>query len=311
MAFPLLPLERLSVAQVKALAPQRYRNGFHVYYTGGFDASKKQFLSTTPGYMQNGCVFTAVFKYPGQSDLQGGDENFYPLGFGQFDAHQQYFLQLLLHKRNVLVVKNFQDNIVTELLRRENQDLYGFHVLQFVRENDNLNMFMDGELLIPEHTVQGGAEVDEWVVFYTDLQPDNSPYAITEVHYTMDDVASVLETPTYYNIDSNYAFWSSNVYIRVGGYVLWNGTWQPGAMVSAMDSNETKLAGEVQASSTGELVALLKFYKNSCSFQNANDPSTTPNVSITFKSIPITELVIKPNPERFFEYKAVTGEIIY
>ncbi|KAK8768279.1 hypothetical protein V5799_015255 [Amblyomma americanum] len=143
--------------------------------------------------MQNGCVFTAVFKYPGQSDLPGGDENFYPLGFGQFDAHQQYFLQLLLHKRNVLVVKNFQDNIGTELLRRENQDLYGFHVLQFVRENDNLKMFMDGELLIPEHTVQGGAEVDEWVVFSTDLQPVKSPYAITEVHYTMDDVASVLE----------------------------------------------------------------------------------------------------------------------
>ncbi|KAL1467728.1 hypothetical protein MTO96_025959 [Rhipicephalus appendiculatus] len=74
MAFNLLPLDQLSVKQIQMIAAQRPRNGFHAHYTGGFDASKKEFGFITPGYLWHATSITVVFKYPAPSGLKGGPQ---------------------------------------------------------------------------------------------------------------------------------------------------------------------------------------------------------------------------------------------
>lgn len=311
MAYHLIQLEDLTVAQLQILAEQRNRNGFHAHYTGGFDASKKLFGLACPGYMSSGCVLTTAFRYPGPSGLQGQVNDSYPISLGMYKDYKNTYVKVFFAGKDELKVERRYKGNKSLLTTRRARNVEGFHVLEFQRERLNLKVYLDGELLIPARTITGGADIDAHVVLLSDDKLIYAPFVFYESHYTMDHVGSVINVPAFYNPQKDYFFPHESVEITVGGYVLWYGAWRPGQDVAAQNYNGVRLAGTVRNPQVGDLTLLLKFYKDGCTLSDANDTTKVPSVMPSFKSINLKELYVKPDPASFFEFKAVTGQIKY
>lgn len=311
MAFHLIPLQYLTAAQLQVVAEQRNRNGFHAHYTGGFDASRKVFQVTCPSYMRSGCVFTTVFEYPAPSGLQGQPTDHYSISLGKFNQHEETFVKLLFRGKDEVKVEQRHNGNIMALATRNDKAIEGLHVLQFQRENVNLKMYLDGELLIPARSILTDSDTDAHVVLGSDRNLMLAPFVFYESHYTVDNVASAMKVPAFYNPNKNIFFPHLNVEVSVGGYVLWYGAWLPGIDVAAQNNHGTRLAGAVQSPQFGELTLLLKFYKDGCILSNADDTTNIPRLSASFKSISLDELYVKPDPVSFYEFKAVTGYINY
>lgn len=305
MAFSLLPFNRLNVKQVQMVGAQRRRNGFHAYYTGGFDATKKQFGFITPGYLSHGCSITTVFMYPGPSGLPLGSTASYSTNLGQYDKELRSLVALIFEGDNTAYVEHWSDNVKQSAYHLSSRDMKGFHVVQYEVNQSGLQVIVDGESVIPPGTI---TNVAEYTVYYTSSFLDLAPFAFFETHYTMDDVAAIINIPAYYNSTKDYYFRHKHVAISVGGYALWNGTWTPGENVVVTGPG---LAGEVYAPPTGKLVALVKVYSNGVTFTDAQDSSKTPTLSPLTSSIGLSSLYILPSPRNLVEFKAVTGEITY
>ncbi|XP_075543513.1 uncharacterized protein LOC142577973 [Dermacentor variabilis] len=140
MAFHLTPLEDFTVNQLRAIAEQRNRNGFHAYYTGGFDASKKFFQVTCPSYMRSGCVFTTVFGYPAPSGRQGGPDEEYPISLGKFNEHERTFVKLFCRGTQQLKVEQRHNGNTMNLSSWTDRTIEGLHVLQFKKEEVNMQI---------------------------------------------------------------------------------------------------------------------------------------------------------------------------
>ncbi|XP_065309387.2 uncharacterized protein [Dermacentor albipictus] len=136
MAFSLLPFDRLSVKQLHIVAAQRRRNGFHAYYTGGFDATRKQFGFITPGYLLRGCSITTVFLYPSPGATAGGSKTMYATNLGQYSKHLRYLVSLTFKGDTDAYVEYWYANVKQSGYDLSSRDLKGFHVVQYeVNEN--------------------------------------------------------------------------------------------------------------------------------------------------------------------------------
>ncbi|KAL1427709.1 hypothetical protein MTO96_017145 [Rhipicephalus appendiculatus] len=307
MAFNLLPLDQLSVKQIQMIAAQRPRNGFHAHYTGGFDASKKEFGFITPGYLWHATSITVVFKYPAPSGLKGGPQATYSIELGQYDKHFQSHVALNFKGDKEAYVEYYLNNRHQSRYDLVRRDMNGFHAVQYEVKNNDLQVTVDGESLIP---AGGITNVVDFTVFYTTSHLDYAPFVLFESHFTMDDVASIIQIPAWYNKGQEYYFPHTNVHITVGGYALWNGTWTPGTKLQAINKS-SRMASEVDVPPSGKVVALVKFYRTGVTFADARDASKTPDMSRRYYSVPLADLYIRPNPLTLVEFRAVTGEIDY
>ncbi|XP_065309386.2 uncharacterized protein [Dermacentor albipictus] len=306
MAFSLLPFDRLSVKQLHIVAAQRRRNGFHAYYTGGFDATRKQFGFITPGYLLRGCSITTVFLYPSPGATAGGSKTMYATNLGQYSKHLRYLVSLTFKGDTDAYVEYWYANVKQSGYDLSSRDLKGFHVVQYEVNENGLQVIVDGESVIPPGTITG---VDEYTVYYTNSTLELAPFAFFESHYTMDDVAAIINVPAYYNSSKEFYFDHDNVDISAGGYALWNGTWSPGQDVIVSGEG---LAGKLYVPETGKLVALVKVYRSSATFfSDADNPSKPPTVLASNNSFGLSSLRIQPSPHNLVEFKAVTGEITY
>ncbi|KAH6920061.1 hypothetical protein HPB50_028951 [Hyalomma asiaticum] len=86
---------------------------------------------------------------------------------------------------------------------------------------------VDGESVIPAGRI---TNVADFTVFFTDSNLDYAPFVFFETHYTMDDVAAIINLPAWYNKNGDYTFGHTGASISAGGYALWNGTWAPKTM---------------------------------------------------------------------------------
>ncbi|XP_070392101.1 uncharacterized protein [Dermacentor albipictus] len=189
MAFSLLPFDRLSVKQLHIVAAQRRRNGFHAYYTGGFDATRKQFGFITPGYLLRGCSITTVFLYPSPGATAGGSKTMYATNLGQYSKHLRYLVSLTFKGDTDAYVEYWYANVKQSGYDLSSRDLKGFHVVQYEVNENGLQVIVDGESVIPPGTITG---VDEYTVYYTNSTLELAPFAFFESHYTMDDVAAII-----------------------------------------------------------------------------------------------------------------------
>ncbi|XP_065309381.1 uncharacterized protein [Dermacentor albipictus] len=310
MAYHLTPLEDLTAKQLEVIAEQRNRNGFHAYYTGGFDASKKFFQVTCPSYMRTGCIFMTVFEYPAPSGLKGGPDEDYPISLGTFNDHEGTFVKLIFRGTDELKVEQRRNGNTMNIDTWKERTTKGLHVLHFVKKEDQLEMLIDGYSPI-YRKILVGSDIESHVVLGSHRNLMLAPFVFYESHYTLDDVAPAIKIPAFYNPSANFFFPHVNVQVAAGGYVLWYGAWLPGTDVAALGRNGTPLAGAVQSPQVGEFKLLLKFYKDGCTLTNADDTSNVPTLSRSFKSIKMDELFVRPNPVSFYEFKAVTGYINY
>lgn len=307
MAFNLLPLDQLSVKTIQMVAAQRGRNGFHAHYTGGFDASQREFGFFTPGYLWHATSITVVFKYPAPSGLKAGPQATYTVSLGQYDKHLVSHLDLTFKGDKEAYVDYYLNRRQHSRYDLVSRDMNGFHAIRYEVNNNDLQVTVDGEALIPAGAI---TNVVDFTVFSTNKSLDYAPFVLFETHYTMDDVAAIIKIPAWYNKGTDFNFTHTNVSITVGGYALWNGTWTPGEKVTAVDSS-TRIGSALEVPQSGKLVALLKFYRTGYSFADAGDSSKTPGLSKTFYSASLSSLYIRPNPLTLVEFRAVTGEINY
>ncbi|XP_065309382.1 uncharacterized protein [Dermacentor albipictus] len=140
MAYHLTPLEDLTAKQLEVIAEQRNRNGFHAYYTGGFDASKKFFQVTCPSYMRTGCIFMTVFEYPAPSGLKGGPDEDYPISLGTFNDHEGTFVKLIFRGTDELKVEQRRNGNTMNIDTWKERTTKGLHVLHFVKKEDQLEI---------------------------------------------------------------------------------------------------------------------------------------------------------------------------
>ncbi|KAH7969396.1 hypothetical protein HPB52_017676 [Rhipicephalus sanguineus] len=274
---------------------------------GGFDASKREFGFITPGYLWHATSITVVFNYPAPSGLKAGAQATYSIRLGQYDRHLRDFVALTFKGEKEAYVEYIRNNRQQSQFPLVRRDMNGFHVIQFEVNNNDMQVTVDGEPLIPAGDVNN---VVDFTVFYTNSNLDYAPFVLFETHYSMDDVAAIIQIPAWYNKSQEYNFHHTGVSVTVGGYALWNGTWTPGSKVIAVSSS-SGVGGEVEVPQSGKMVALLKFYRNGCTFADARDSSKTPTVSNAFYSVRMAVLYIRPNPQTLVEFRAVTGEINY
>nr|XP_054930522.1 uncharacterized protein LOC126537929 isoform X1 [Dermacentor andersoni] len=305
MAFSLLPFDQLNVKQLQMVAAQRRRNGFHAYYTGGFDATKKQFGFITPGYLLQGCSITTVFMYPSPGGAAGGSSTTYRTNLGQYNKHLRSSVTLTFEGYTDAYVEYWYENVKQSGYDLSSRDMKGFHVVQYEVNQNGLQVIVDGESVIPPGTITG---VDEYTVYYTNSILEFAPFAFFEAHYTMDDVAAIINIPAYYNSDKDFFFHHDNVDISVGGYALWNGTWSPGQDVTVIGDG---LAGDFYVPQTGKLVALVKVYRNgSTFFSDSDDPLTAPTVKASNNCFGLYSLRILPSPHNLVEFKAALQRLL-
>ncbi|KAL1427706.1 hypothetical protein MTO96_017142 [Rhipicephalus appendiculatus] len=172
MAYHLIVLKDLTVAQLKIIAEQRNRRGFHAHYTGGFDASRKNFNLYCPGYMTNGCSLTTVFH------------DSYPILLGQYNIYRDTYVRLLFAGADELQVQRRYKGNSSHFSTQRSKNLEGIHVLEFKRELLNMKVFLDGDLLLPARSITDGADLDAHVVLCSVENLNYSPFVFYESHYT-------------------------------------------------------------------------------------------------------------------------------
>lgn len=311
MAFHQLVLEDLTVPQLQVVAEQRNGKGFHVHYTGGFDASRKNFRLACPGYLVSGCVLTTVFQYPAPSGLKGQQNDTYPVFLGQYNDFRKTYVKFHFAGKDELKVERRYKGNKSLLLTRRSKNVEGIHVLEFVRELLNLKVYLDGELLLPARTITDGSDIDAHVVLGTEDDLTYCPFVFYESHYTMPNVEAVFKIPAFFNKNLDYCFPHKNLEVAAGGYILWYASWTPGADVAAENYRGDRFAGSVRNPQLGDLRLLLKVYESGCTLSDANDSSSVPSLARNVKSVDLNGVLVRPNPVSFYEFKAVTGQITY
>ncbi|XP_075543515.1 uncharacterized protein LOC142577974 isoform X2 [Dermacentor variabilis] len=100
-----------------------------------------------------------------------------------------------------------------------------------------------------------------------------------------------LTDPAYFNSVKNYFFSHQGVWLRMGGYALWNGKWKPGTKVSARDNDGNLYAGEIVVPPSGTMLAMLKVYYDGCAFLDAADATTTRILRNKYRSLACYKLL--------------------
>lgn len=305
MAFSTLRFNDLSVAQMQAITEQRDRSGFHAYYQDGFDHSF--FSCICPWLMRDGCVFTTLFFFP--SRKLGHHTSNSEVCLGRYNYHFQDRIKLYFERDRAMYMQyDHRKNALAVTKVGDIKDVRGHHVLQFVRDKDEMRVFLDGKG-VDFSTKPTGPELDDFVVFYTFDREVR--FVMLETHYTMSDTTLIRTMPAHYNSAKRYAFAHEYTYVSPGGYALWNGTWEPGKMVRPTNKRGEPFAPEVEVPASGAMVAVLKFYGTGCTFLDANGTSTTPAISPLATHVLLNDLYINPDPDVLIEFKIETGEIIY
>lgn len=305
MAYSTFLFNEFSNAQLQVVTEQRDKTGFHAYYQNGFD--DRAYTCICPWFMRNGCIFTSVFYFPSQkgTGLRTNSE----LALGRFNDHFRDKIKVSFDQIKAMYLQYIRANSALDTVPLGTRNVRGFHVLQFVRENDDMQVYFDGEHKPFTQTKPTGSEIEEFVVYYT--QDSDPRFVMVESHYTMTDTTLIRTAPAFFNTATNYFFYHQHVFVSVGGYALWNGVWKPNTRVSARDNYGGHLAEEVQVPNTGTMVAVIKFYATGCAFYDANDTSKMPIISGTRTRAELNNLFIKPDPESIVEFKFETGEISY
>ncbi|KAL1447910.1 hypothetical protein MTO96_044185, partial [Rhipicephalus appendiculatus] len=222
MAYSTLPFHDLSVPQMQAISEQRERSGFHAYYQDGFE--NKNFSCICPWHMRDGCIFTTLFYFPSRQVTYHQHNS--ELCLGKYNSHYSDRIKLYFQVSRAMHLEyDRSKKVVAATKVADARAVRGFHVLQFVRDKDVMRIFVNGKEVVLS-TRPTGAEIDDFVVFYT-IEPDTR-FVIWESHYTMNDTTLIRTTPAHFNSLKNIYFPHEYIYVSVGGYVMWSGTWQKG-----------------------------------------------------------------------------------
>nr|XP_054930526.1 uncharacterized protein LOC126537762 isoform X2 [Dermacentor andersoni] len=222
MAFSTFRFDEYSIAQIEEILEQRDRSGFHAYYEDGYDENK--FVCIAPWYMSNGSMMTSVLRYPSKKTGELTDNS--EISLGRYKRHRYDRIKILFEKNNAIIMEYVRDENSTDKVKLTDKNVIGSHVFRFVRGNDELTVFFDGKLVSFNNEKVRGPEIDDFVVLYTD--ESRPKFSMVETHYTMTDTTLIRTGPAYFNSVKNYFFSHQGVWLRMGGYALWNGKWKPG-----------------------------------------------------------------------------------
>ncbi|XP_072143645.1 uncharacterized protein [Dermacentor andersoni] len=148
------------------------------------------------------------------------------ISLGRYKRHRYDRIKILFEKNNAIIMEYVRDENSTDKVKLTDKNVIGSHVFRFVRGNDELTVFFDGKLVSFNNEKVRGPEIDDFVVLYTD--ESRPKFSMVETHYTMTDTTLIRTGPAYFNSVKNYFFSHQGVWLRMGGYALWNGKWKPG-----------------------------------------------------------------------------------
>ncbi|XP_037568066.2 uncharacterized protein LOC119448932 [Dermacentor silvarum] len=176
-----------------------------------------------------------------------------------------------------------------------------------------VQVHLDGQLMVPHDTINNNAP--EYVSFYVGnlvrgyTLNTKAPVVFHELHYTMDDPGVIVKAAAVRKLPGHFAyfFMMQDVLLNVGGFVLFYGQWQPGTNIKLVYSWVT--VATFAAPEDGKEAILVKRYRGSFTAAAVSNSTARP-VVVPQAETSLWRLAISKF-EKIFEYRAVTGEMIY